>query len=83
MGFRVPEQLLVVTHANKGSGTLYPFPVARLEYDPDYTGALLGEQLCHRLRNEPAAAGVAKVPFRWVGVEAVTQALAKTDERVD
>lgn len=34
IGVRVPDELLVVTHDNRGSGRWYPFPVARLEVDP-------------------------------------------------
>jgi DNA-binding LacI/PurR family transcriptional regulator len=30
-GLRVPEDLLVVSHAHRGSSTFYPFPVYRLE----------------------------------------------------
>lgn len=73
MRVRVPEHLLIVTHANKGSGTLYPFPTVRLEYDPDVTGAILGEQLLRLLRNESVPEGNINLPFRWVGAGNVVQ----------
>ncbi|MFP4027406.1 MAG: hypothetical protein ACLFWL_06410 [Candidatus Brocadiia bacterium] len=31
----VQKYPVVVTHANKGSDISYPFPTARMEYDPD------------------------------------------------
>jgi hypothetical protein len=34
-GVNVPDDLLVVTHENKGSGHWFPFPVARLLVDPE------------------------------------------------
>lgn len=33
-GIQVPRDLQIVTHWNKGSGLLCPFPVARYEFDP-------------------------------------------------
>ena len=33
-GAKVPDDLLVVTHANVGSGIYSPFPVVKLEFDP-------------------------------------------------
>jgi DNA-binding LacI/PurR family transcriptional regulator len=35
IGLRVPEDLLVVTHWNKGAGMRLPFPVVKLEADVD------------------------------------------------
>lgn len=35
LGIRVPEQVLAVAHANRGAQDWQPFPVARLEADPD------------------------------------------------
>lgn len=34
MQIKVPEQLMIVTHSNKGSRMLIPFPAALLQYDP-------------------------------------------------
>lgn len=43
-GVRVPDDLLVVAHENKGSGQWFPFPVARLQVDPEQSAAALAQQ---------------------------------------
>ena len=43
-GTRVPEDLLVVTHDNRGSGQWFPFPVARLQVDPEQDAAVFAHQ---------------------------------------
>ncbi len=53
MGIRVPEDLLVVTHHNKGSGLLAPFPVAKLEFDLAEYVQLMGGALVKLMRQEP------------------------------
>ena len=53
MGIRVPEDLLVVTHHNKGSGLLAPFPVAKLEFDLAEYVQLMGRALVKLMRQEP------------------------------
>lgn len=67
MRIRVPAELLVVTHANKDSGVLYPFPTARLEIDPDEVGAELGRLALRLMRKEPVPTGIRKISFQWVG----------------
>jgi DNA-binding LacI/PurR family transcriptional regulator len=42
-GIRVPRDLQIVTHWNKNSGFVCPFPVARYEIDPDLAGRMLYE----------------------------------------
>ncbi|MBI4026842.1 MAG: LacI family DNA-binding transcriptional regulator [Verrucomicrobia bacterium] len=66
LGIRIPEQLFVVTFANKGSGILYPFPTVRMEYDPDEIVRLQGERLLRLMRKEPVNPGRISPPFRWV-----------------
>ncbi len=70
-GVRVPQDVLVVTHANRGSDIIYPFPTARLEYDPqDFANAMT--DICLRLmRGENPPRKNVIIPFRWVGVEDV------------
>ena len=55
LGIRVPEDLSVVTHWNKGSPMAVPFPVARLRFDPDHYVRVLGEMLIKLVRREPVA----------------------------
>lgn len=58
LGIDVPGELRVCTHANKGGDTLYPFPVARVEVDPDAHAVVMGDMMMKLLRGEvvePAA----------------------------
>ncbi len=41
MSISIPDTLMVVTHANRGSEVLYPFPVTRIEVDPAEAAATL------------------------------------------
>jgi DNA-binding LacI/PurR family transcriptional regulator len=52
LGIKSPAQLLVITHANRGSGMHAPFPVARLEYDPDAHATTMGEMLMSLMKGE-------------------------------
>jgi DNA-binding LacI/PurR family transcriptional regulator len=54
MGIRVPEDLRVASHANKGSDLRYPFPVELLTVDPDLRAHHLSAELMRLLRGEPA-----------------------------
>jgi len=53
VSIEVPRQLMVVTHSNKGSNIHYPFPVVRLENDPDTVAAAMADMLAALLRKEP------------------------------
>jgi DNA-binding LacI/PurR family transcriptional regulator len=64
MGIRIPDQLMVVTHANKGSEIRYPFRVARIEVDPDAYARVLGEMLLRLIRRERVAEPNVYLPFR-------------------
>ncbi len=66
LGVRVPDKLLVATHANKGSGIFHPFPVVRFEVDPEACGRAMADVLLRRLRGEPRVPQATVVPFRHV-----------------
>ncbi len=53
LGIRVPEDLLVVTHWNKGSGLISPFPVAKVAFDLDDYVRKMGAMLVQLMRHEP------------------------------
>jgi DNA-binding LacI/PurR family transcriptional regulator len=53
LGIRVPEDLLVVTHYNKGSGLKVPFPVVKLQMDPHEYVEELGQALVKLMRGQP------------------------------
>jgi len=61
MQIAVPERLHVVTHSNRGSGLFYPFPVDRLETDPDEYAALFAKILADRMRGEVQTPGATAV----------------------
>ncbi len=53
LGIRVPDQLMVVSHANKGSGIEYPFPVSLLSMDPELHARHLATCMSNRLQGKP------------------------------
>ena len=56
-GARVPEDLMVATISNKGSGIMSPFPVAKLECDPDeYAKGIVDALLALMRREKPPMA---------------------------
>ncbi|MDD2710349.1 MAG: LacI family DNA-binding transcriptional regulator [Verrucomicrobiae bacterium] len=61
----VPEDLLVVSHSNKGSGIAAPFPVQYLELDPDEYAYACGETLLQLLNKTPPEKKIRTVPYRW------------------
>jgi DNA-binding LacI/PurR family transcriptional regulator len=62
---RVPEDLLVVTHANKGSDVWAPFPALKLEFDPDeYARTQVELFLSERQRQPGRPSQRIVLPFR-------------------
>lgn len=53
LGIRVPEELRVVSHANKGSGIRSPFPVTLLQNDPVLVADALAAQLFRLMDGKP------------------------------
>lgn len=65
MRLRVPDDLLVVAYANKGSGIFYPFPTARIELDLN----LVAREMCGMLAVLLEGGSVSQhleMPYRWV-----------------
>lgn len=60
-GVRVPEDLAVVSLANRGSGIVYPFPVDELVVEVDEIAEGLADLLDRRMRGEPV-----ETPKRWL-----------------
>ncbi len=54
IGLKVPEQLRVVTHGNRGIPMSYPFPVTVLENDPEEHAQALVNLLISRMDGKPA-----------------------------
>lgn len=66
LGIRVPEDLLVVTHFNKGSGLVNPFPITKLEFDPDACAQVICEMLIRLMRREPVPQRQVRLPYQLV-----------------
>jgi DNA-binding LacI/PurR family transcriptional regulator len=88
MGVRVPEQLRIVTHANKGAVRRYPFPVTEIQLDPEQYAEALGGMLLKRLSGEAVEPSTVTLPFEMVEarpvaatVEAAPLPLSQVPER--
>jgi hypothetical protein len=66
----VPEQLLVVSESNRGHSIHCPFPVIRLENDPDAFASVCAELMGALLRKEPIREPLVTMQFRIFEPEA-------------
>jgi DNA-binding LacI/PurR family transcriptional regulator len=66
LGLHVPEQLRIVTHANKGAARRYPFAVTEVQIDPERYAESLGGMLLSRLRGEAVEPPTVTLPFEMV-----------------
>ena len=65
-GVRVGDELMIAIHSNKGSGLHYPFPVIRLEFDPEDFARAHGERMLQLVRGKPAPDEPVVVPFMCI-----------------
>jgi DNA-binding LacI/PurR family transcriptional regulator len=70
-GVKVPAQLSVLTHANRGSGILYPFPLVAIAYDRDECADMMADMMVKLVQNEKVVQPHVQLPFRIVNVEKV------------
>ena len=70
-GIRVPDDLLVVSHANRGSSVPHLFPVILLEGDPQAYAEAMGGLLVQRLQGEEQTEPRAVLGFQRREEEAV------------
>jgi DNA-binding LacI/PurR family transcriptional regulator len=68
-GVKVPDELLVVTHANRGSGTLYQFPLVALTYDPDECAELMSDMMVKLMHKKEVFPKHVELPFRIVDID--------------
>jgi DNA-binding LacI/PurR family transcriptional regulator len=66
LGARVPDELMIVTHANKGSDVLYPFPTVCMEYDLNWIAEETVKMLLGLVNRTPPERAVRYAPFQWV-----------------
>jgi DNA-binding LacI/PurR family transcriptional regulator len=67
-GVRVPDDLFVVAHTNKGSGARYPFPVAEVEADPEETADALFTLLLAQLRDARGVPATLSLKYRLLPI---------------
>ena len=63
LGVRVPEDVRVVTFANKGFAPVFPVSLARIESDPVAVGICAAETLVARLEGRPMSHELARARF--------------------
>jgi DNA-binding LacI/PurR family transcriptional regulator len=81
LGLHVPEQLRIVTHANKGAARRYPFAVTEVQIDPERYAESLGGMLLSRLRGEAVEPPTVTLPFEMVEARSLSQ-VPERDEGV-
>lgn len=82
LGIHVPEQLRIVTHANKGVARRYPFPVTEIQVDPERLAEALGGMLLKRLRGEPVEPPEVNLPLEFVDPMPVALQAAPVNARI-
>ena len=60
---RVPEDVMVLTMANKGFAPVFPVPLAQVVVDPRANGAAIAEEALARLEGRPRATPLPKPVF--------------------
>lgn len=63
LGIRVPEQLRIVTHSNRGSAIRLPLPATRIVQDPEDAARATLRLLLPRLAGQTPPAGSGEVPL--------------------
>jgi DNA-binding LacI/PurR family transcriptional regulator len=69
---RVPQELAIVTHMSGGAGFWAPFPVTRIETDPDAMAAEMGSMLTQLMDGETVAQPRRVLGVRLLDPEAAT-----------
>lgn len=66
---QVPQELAIVTHMSGGAGFWAPFPVARIETDPDAMAAKMGQMLASLMSGEHSGPSQCIMPVRLVNAD--------------
>jgi hypothetical protein len=80
-GVKVSKDLRIVTHANRGTQTLYPFPVARMELDPGIIAEEKVKLMLKLLRGDIPKQAVIIPPFKWIGEESNVNSYRKIKQK--
>lgn len=73
LGIQVPDDLMLITHANKGSKIFTPLQVVQVQIDPDDIARGLFEITVRRLEGKPDDDISRKVNFTWIEPESYKQ----------
>jgi DNA-binding LacI/PurR family transcriptional regulator len=65
MGIKVPDELMIVTHSNRYSGLVAPFPVARMENDPALSAEYAWQMLSTLMKGQEPKQKMILVPQTW------------------
>ncbi len=65
LGIRVPDSLMIVTHANRNSNILCPFPVTRMECNPDEYAQTMTTMLIRLMQGQSLRPFHRCMAFRW------------------
>lgn len=76
LGIRCPEDLLIVTHANRGARVFCPVHVVAYEADPTEYAAAMVTLLLQRMRREVATGQARALQFRPQGMDEMKALLA-------
>ena len=66
LGIRIPKQLRIISHANKGSEMFIPFPITLMEVDPQICAEKMGTMLLQLLNREAVPHPQVISQFEWV-----------------
>jgi DNA-binding LacI/PurR family transcriptional regulator len=80
-GVKVPEELKIVTHSNRGAQALYPFPVARMELDPGLVAEEKVKLMLKLLRGEIPDPAIIIPPFKWIDEESNVNSYKKMKQK--
>ncbi len=63
---RIPEELIIISHANKGREIQTNFPMPRMECDPDEFASAVAEMLINLKDTKPMGSPIVSLGFNWV-----------------
>ncbi len=81
LGIKVPDTLMVASHANRGSGSFCPFPVEKFEMDPDGAAGRLVELLQEAMAGGLPESSHEFYPMNHIPASPVGELRERTDRK--
>jgi hypothetical protein len=66
---KIPDEILFITHSNKGSGVFYPIPAIRLEFEPGKVVEAAGDMLWKSMTSGKQLEGNVTVAPKLIAAE--------------